>query len=123
MLKPIAPIEPPKPRVPKASREVVGPLPVPKSEPLDLNIPFYARDWFKRVMGGVVMIGGVLTLFPVTHYVGIGITILSGGYLEWSGLDHAAAKAGKENIWQFIIEALKAALDALTKYLKREKKL
>jgi hypothetical protein len=114
---PIEPVEPTGPHIPEASRGILDPLPVPP--PVRIPIPWYARYWF---VGGVFIAGGVLSVIPATTWIGVGVVTVAGGYFGKTALGYTARRAGKEDVWQLIIEAIRAALEALKDYIQKENK-
>lgn len=114
--KPIGPIEDPKPC--DVSSDPVAPDLAPRPVPPGAEIPgppFYGRPWFAYVMGAIITAGGALTAWTATHYIGVGIIALCGGYIAWAGLERA-----KKSSWiEALLEAIKAALEALTKWFKK----
>ena len=118
-LKPIGPMDPIKPR--DVSSEPVKPDLVPRPEPPGSGIagpPFYGRAWFAYVMGTIITAGGALWAYDLTHYIGVGIIALCGGYMAWAGID----KVRKSSWIDAVIEAIRAALNALEKWIKKRTK-
>jgi hypothetical protein len=83
--------------------------------------PFYGRPWFAYVMGALITAGGALSAWSATHYIGVGIIALCGGYMTWAGIDKVR-NTGAKNWIDAILEAIRAALEALQKWIKKHKR-
>lgn len=95
----------------------LDPVPVPAPIDTSVKVPVYGRAWFAYIMGGLTLVGGVLTVIPQTVYIGIGITTLCGGWLAWAGI-----KQQKTGTWiDRVLEIIRAILEALEKWLKKNK--
>ena len=63
----------------------------------------------------LITAGGALWAYDLTHYIGVGIIALCGGYMAWAGID----KVRKSSWIDAVIEAIRAALKALEKWFKK----
>lgn len=121
-LLPAKPAEVPKPRDVK-SRPLDPDLVLrPEKEgPLITKAPFYGRPWFACFMGALITAGGALSAWSATHYIGVGIIALAGGYMAWAGIDKVR-NTGTKSWIDALLEALRAALEALERWINKHKR-
>ena len=116
------PIErPPQPERRDAGSEPLAPDLTPRKEPRVTKIagpPWYGRAWLAYVMGAIITAGGGLWAWDKTHYLGVGIIALCGGYMSWAGIERVRA-TGRGTWIDAILEAIRAALEALEKWIKK----
>jgi len=120
--KPIGQIDAPRPH--DVSSAPLKPDLIPRPEPPGTKIPgppFYGRAWFAYVMGAIITAGGGLWAWDATHYIGVGIIALCGSYMTWAGIERVRY-AGKGTWIDAILEAIRAALEALEKWIKKHKR-
>jgi hypothetical protein len=84
---------------------------------LDLNVPFYRQDGFKRGIGCFLMIAGAIT--EIFHPVGKAITYAGGG-IGGFGLLHAKMKSkpahgGNKGFSYWLGELLKIIMELIKK--------
>ena len=84
-----------------------------------IKLHFWQRTGFKRRLGaGIMVIGGVLSLFPNTSAIGQGLAIL-GGSVGAIGVGHAVVKKKKriqpEQQYDWLIRLIKTIVELLTK--------
>lgn len=120
-LKPVGHIDELQPH--DVSSEPLAPDLTPRKEPRATKIsgpPWYGRAWLAYVMGAIITVGGGLWAWDATHYIGVGIIALCGSYMTWAGLERVRY-AGKGTWIDAILEAIRAALEALEKWIKKHK--